>query len=266
MLSLTGLALLASGSTPGEGPYGVQLAAIVDHLLARQKPSGLLADGNTRMYEHGYGTLFLAEASMKRRDDRVAAALGKAVAVIEAAANKEGGWRYSTQPLDADVSVTACELNALLAAKAAGIAVKPDVIERGLTYVRRCKSADGGFSYMAGQAAFGGIGWPRSAAAVAVLIHGGARLADDDVINGIRYASDRSRWGIKTHYSYGMYYTSQWIGSAARDVDGAAAMRNELISAQRDDGSWDGEVSPTYATASALIALQASQQRLWMFR
>lgn len=265
--SLAGLAFLASESGPGEGPYGAKVSAIVDGLLARQQASGLLAAGDGGMYEHGYATLFLAEAYMKRRDDRVAGALRRAVAVIEGAANAEGGWRYSPRPLDADVSVTACELNALLAARAAGIAVRGEVIDRGLAYVRRCENADGGFSYMAGQAGFGGSGWPRSAAAVAVLIHGGAKLADEDVVKGIRFASDRSAWQVgKTHWEYAMYYTSQWIGSAARDVEGAGAAAQQVSREQRDDGSWKGDVSDAYATASALIVLQARGQRLWIFR
>jgi len=94
------------------------------------------------------------------------------------------------QPLDADISVTACQLNALLAAKAAGLEVNPNIVAKAIEYVRSCQNPDGGFSYMARQQGGGSSGWPRSAAAVAVLIHGDTRLVDDALVRGIRYASE----------------------------------------------------------------------------
>src|SRR5262249_6514262 len=150
--SLAGLAFLASGSTTANGPYAEQLWAIELHVLASQDASGLLTSMDQGpMYEHGYAMLFLAECQMKHPETRVRDALGKAVSLTETAINSEGGWRYRPEPLDADISVTACQLNALLATRAAGVDVNQKTIDRALAYVRKCQNPDGGFSYMAGQ-------------------------------------------------------------------------------------------------------------------
>ena len=272
--SFAGLAFLAGGSTSENGPYAGQLKAITMHLLASQEASGLItsqaAKAQGPMYEHGYATLFLAESQMKHPDAKVHDALVKAVALTENAVSPEGGWRYIPQSPDTDISVTACQLNALLAARTAGIEVDQKVIDRALAYVRKCQNDDGGFSYMAGQGGFGGSGWPRSSAAVAVLLHGGARVVDEDVVRGIRYSDkilvDPSKDLRHTHYFYGMFYASQWVMPAARDGSASEKMSAELLASQRPDGSWTGEVSDEYATANALIALLSRDRLLWICR
>jgi hypothetical protein len=269
--SFVGLAFLAAGSTSENGPYAARLKAIEKHVLASQDASGLLTSkSGPQMYEHGYAMLFLAESHMKHPEAGVREALVKAVALTEKAVNAEGGWRYMPKPLDADISVTACQLNALLAAKAAGIEVNQKVIDGALAFVRKCQNPDGGFAYMAGQGGFGGSGWPKSAAAVAVLLHGGARVVDEDVVRGIRYSDnmldDPSRRAKQGHYFYGTFYTSQWLSSAARDAKAAEKMAAEILGSQRADGSWTDSVSDEYATANALIVLLSSDRQLWIFR
>ena len=51
--------------------------------------------------------------------------------------NAEGGWRYLPGATDSDLSVTACQLVALRAARVAGIDVPDDTLRRGLGYVKR---------------------------------------------------------------------------------------------------------------------------------
>lgn len=267
--ALAGLALLASGGEPDKGEYGKPLRAAVDAVLASQQGSGLftVSDRFGPMYGHGYATLFLAEAYRKHPEDAVKKALEKSVELLRKSASAEGGWRYSATPRDADISVTACELNALLATRAAGIAVDGKLIDNATQYVRRCQNADGGFSYMAGQGA--GSGFPRSAAGVAVLLHGGARPAtDDDLRRGIEFVSrvmriSKSREG---HYFYGCYYASQWMAADPAAHEAWAALAREVLDAQQADGSWKGDFSAIYATASALLILEAPQKQLWIFR
>jgi hypothetical protein len=43
------------------------------------------------------------------------------------------------------------------------------------------------------------------------------------------------------------------------------AIREELLSRQREDGHWDGEVSDEYCTACALIVLQMPNRYLPVF-
>jgi hypothetical protein len=269
--AFVGLALLASGSTSENGTYAGQIRVIEKHVLESQDASGLLASkAGPQMYEHGYAVLFLAESHMKHPDAAIRTALVKAVELTEKAVNNEGGWRYSPRPLDADISVTACQLNALLAAKAAGIEVNQKVIDGAIAFVRKCQNPDGGFAYMAGQGGFGGSGWPKSAAAVAVLLHGGARVVDEDVVRGIRYSvgmlDDPTRRAKFGHYFYGTFYTSQWLSPAARDAKAAEKLAAEMLASQRADGSWTGDVGDEYATANALIVLLSRDRRLWMFK
>lgn len=270
MTAFAGLSFLASGSQPDRGEYAAQIKDALNYVLASQKESGLFASDNTQgpMYGHGYATVFVAEAYMKTPDPFLKPNLEKAVALIERTANKEGGWRYLPQPVDADISVTACELNALLAARAAGIKVDEKVIEHAIQYIHKCQNEDGGFSYMAGQGGVGGSGVPRSAAAVAVLIHGGAKPVDRDIQRGIAYLSKTmgGRGGNSdVHYYYGRYYASQWPDSAADDPKANEQMTAELLKARQPDGSWKGDFGLTYATANALIILQAPERKLWIF-
>ena len=270
--SLAGLALLASGSEPDKGDYGRQLRSAIEYVISSQKDSGLFGADEIGgpMYGHGYATLFLAESYMKNRDDRLQSALQKAVSLLEKTANRDGGWRYQPKPFDADISVTACELNALLAARAAGIEVDPRTIQAATEYVHKCQNQDGGFSYMSGQGGIAGSGFPRSAAAVAVLLHGGAKTSDPALARAIDYVSaffgpDQAARRTAGHYYYGVYYASQWLPAAGqKQRNDYNALVREVLDSRKGD-HWQGDFSEDYATASALIVLQASERRLWIF-
>ena len=270
--SLAGLAFLGSGSESDKGQYGSHIRAAIDFILASQSPeTGLISAARNQipMYGHGYATLFLAECWMKHHDDRVKEALDKAVGLIQKSVNNEGGWRYQTKPRDADVSVTACELNALLAARAAGIDVDRKVIDVAIAYVRKCQNQDGGFSYMAGQGGLNGSGLPRSAAAVAVLLHSGALAGDQDVRRGMDYVIARAPDRAKTegHYFYGCYYAGQWLHAGGDDARKAYdRLAGRLLADQENDGSWKGDFYDEYATANALVILQAPEAHLWIYR
>lgn len=264
--ALSGLAFLASGSEPGKGGYAKQLRGAVESVLASQRPSGLFTEGAAQgpMYGHGYATLFLAEVYRKHPDDAVKSALQRSVALLEKSVNKEGGWRYSPRPLDADISVTACELNALLATHAAGIAVDDKLIANAIQYVHHCQNPDGGFSYMAGQGI--GSGFPRSAAGVVVLLHSGVKPADDaDLKRATDYLTRMLGAPSTGHYFYGRYYLSQSLITDPAARERQDALTRELLDAQQPDGSWKDEFSSVYGTASALIILQAPQKHLWIF-
>src|SRR5690606_20364649 len=151
------------GSTPGRGPYGEEVAKAADYLLDHAADSGFIsvegAMSHGPMYEHGFSTLFLAEIhGMSPRDD-LRDKLARAVDLIVRTQNDEGGWRYQPRPMDADISVTVCEVMALRAARNAGIPVPNETIARSIDYVKRCQNPDGGFRYMLprGESAF-----PRS--------------------------------------------------------------------------------------------------------
>ena len=90
--------------------------------------------------------------------------LRRAIDLIIDAQNDQGGWRYTPASNEADISVTACQLMALRAARNTGLAVPKKTIDRGVEYVTRCQNSDGGFRYRLFEAAESKF--PRSAAAV----------------------------------------------------------------------------------------------------
>ncbi|HQY89755.1 MAG TPA: terpene cyclase/mutase family protein, partial [Tepidisphaeraceae bacterium] len=236
---------------------------------ASAQDSGLLCadDSYGVMYSHGFATLFLAEVYGMTGDESVKEKLQRAVALIHRAQNPDGGWRYSPMPIDADVSVTICQVMALRAARDAGIKVDKNVIERAIEYVKKCQNTDGGFDYMLTS---DGSAFPRSAAGVATLFYAGV-FEGKEIENGLKYV-DQFRPGgniqDNSHYFYGQYYAVQTMFLAGGKwwENWFPAIREELIAKQsRANGSWNGDVTDEYATAMSLIILQMPNRYLPVF-
>jgi len=271
--SLSALSLMSAGSLPGRGPYGLEVQRATDYIVRNAQRSGLLSADNAQgvMYSHGFATLFLAEVYGASESDEVREALARAVRLIQQSQNNEGGWRYMPVPADADISVTICQVMALRAARDAGIKIEKDTIEKAIQYVRRCQNADGGFSYQIG-GGMGGSGFERSAAGVATLYYAGI-FEGNDLKRGLDYVS-RFRPGQAApqsqsfgHYFYGQYYASQamFLAGGVYWRDWYPAVRRELLSRQKPDGRWSGEVCDEYCTAIALIVLQMPNRYLPVF-
>ena len=125
--SLAALALMGADSEQGRGPYRVRVEKALRYVMRNAQPAGFLSvpDKATHgpMYHHAFGVLFLAEAYVRSKRPEIREALEKAVRVIVDSQNDEGGWRYQPIRADADLSVTVCQLNALRAARKAGLDV-----------------------------------------------------------------------------------------------------------------------------------------------
>src|SRR5687768_14620825 len=67
--SLSGLALLQSGSAPDAGPRRGEVTQCLELVLSSAQETGLLAGDTTQgpMYGHGFGMLFLAEAHVRAK-------------------------------------------------------------------------------------------------------------------------------------------------------------------------------------------------------
>ncbi len=165
------------------------------------------------MYSHGFGTLFLAEAYGMTHRPEIREKLQKAVRLIIDTQNIEGGWRYQPVRRDADLSVTICQINALRAARNAGLFVPKETVDACIRYVKQSQNPDGGFRYMlqGGASAF-----PRSAAGVVALQSAG-EYDSKEVRDGVDYLRQYTR-EIKlgnrySHYFYGHYYAAQamWL-------------------------------------------------------
>ena len=270
---LSGMAFMSSGSTPGRGPMGENVARCVEFLLANTEESGfIVVPGSTShgpMYGHGFAALFLAECyGMSPRAD-VRAKLSKAVELIVETQNDEGGWRYQPQRRDADLSVTICQVMALRAARNAGLHVPRETIDRCVDYVKRSQNADGGFMYMiqGGQSQF-----PRSAAGVVALYSAGI-YEGPEIEKGLSYLMQfmprGGAYNRESHYFYGHYYAVQamWHAGAEHWAKWYPAIRDELIARQRkEDGAWMDSICPEYGTAMACIILQMPNNYLPIFQ
>lgn len=271
-VGITGLACLAfmaDGHLPGRGKYGANVQRGLDYILHNVHENGLIASGTSHgpMYGHGFATLFLGEIYGMTDDPRVREALIKAVRLIVASQNHEGGWRYQPLPMDADVSVTICQVMALRSARDSGLAVPRETITNAISYVRKCQNqGDGGFRYMLNS---GGSAFPRSAAGVASLYYAGV-YEDKALERGLDYLhkNGRADAGRGGHYFYGHYYASQamFLAGGKDWARWFPNIRSAMLTQQQDSGGWNSSYGTDYGSAMALLILQVPNRFLPIFQ
>jgi hypothetical protein len=280
--SLAALAFMAGGHLPGRGPFGRLVTHALEFVLAQADrrggygpghPSGFLHNPtglhqNGPMYGHGFGTLLLGElygmvsdTSLRKRLREV---LPKAVQIILEAQNREGGWRYTSQPRDADISVTICQIMALRSARNAGFFVPKARVDRCIAYVKACQNPDGSFVYQrhnSGGFWMNSPAFARTAAGVCALYSAGI-YQGREIDLGLNFLM-RNKPGtyprVDMHYFYGHYYAVQatWTAGGRYWNEWYPAIREELVHRQRlTDGSWMDMICPHYGTAMACIILQ----------
>ncbi len=270
--SLAALAFMGSGSTPGRGPYGAHIDRALVYVMDNTSPSGFISVANATthgpMYSHGFGCLFLAEAYGMTHRAEIREKLEKAVRLIVDTQNGEGGWRYQPVRNDADLSVTICQINALRAARNAGIFVPKETVEGCIRYVKQAQNPDGGFKYMLQG---GGSAFPRSAAGIVALQSAGL-YQTDEIEKGVEYLKNfmpEIKFGPRySHYFYGHYYAAQafWIRGGDDWNSWYEAIRDELLGKQSDQGYWSDSIGNEYGTAMALIILQVPNNFLPIFQ
>ncbi len=247
-------------------------------------------DGS-RMYGHGIVTLALTEllgmGVDKAQDALLRDRAQRGVNLILAAQRVKkhdprfiGGWRYSPDAGDADLSVTVWQLLALRSAKNAGLVVPKEAIDAAVGYLRR--------SYVSPRDPQGRIRDPKSAfgyvpgqppayamAAAGLLAMQVCGLQDAPEVQG---ATDWLRasppvWETSWFF-YGTYYYAQGMnkrgGDAARDS--RQQVEQLLLTHQQPDGSWagaDGSESGqgrVYCTALALLSLSVRHHFLPIYQ
>ena len=269
--ALAGRALLAVGCRPGQGPDGARLTKAIEYVL-RHEADGLLAEGKSApMYEHGFAVRFLAEAYDKVADGdlkgRLRVILTRAVAVIADGQNREGGWRYQPNSKDADVSVTCCELQALAAARAAGVDVPQATLDAGIQYVIACRKKNGRFQYMPNVPSDDAASYTYTAAALSALKAAGYHGDEEVLEQGVAFLRGFQSPGVSDALLYNaMLYEAH--DSAAPVVKAAvtdwnswyAAARDALLDRRNKEGVWgDPEGSSPILTALALLILHAAE-------
>jgi len=253
------MAFMLKGEFPGRGMYGARLDKAVTFLVRRgQEQGGYLGGKQQGMYEHGLATLALSEVWGESDKDEIKDVLKKAVEVTLRSQNREGGWRYSPQPTDADISVTVIQIVALASAKEAGIHVPDSVLTNAVIYVQKCQHPLGGFAYQPG----GVPGFARSAAGVMSLFMAGQRNTTA-AARGLDYLikAPDTKFSATQYYFYAHYYAMQALyqaGDDARYRDWYTQIRDQLLKRQRQDGAWpasDGGTTSAFSTGMACLIL-----------
>jgi hypothetical protein len=272
VVSLAGIAFMAGGNTPGRGQYGGQVNRCVSYVLQAEDESGFICDplytSHGPMYDHGFGTLLLAEVYGMSPDSQIREKLTQAVRLIVTTQNADGGWRYQPKAGEADISVTICQVMALRAARNAGIYVPSETIDRCVDYVKRSQNADGGFMYMLSG---GPSRFPRSAAGVVALYSAGI-YEGEEIRKGLDYLFQHQptseEFGRDSYAMYGHYYAVQamWQAGGENWQKWYPAVHDVLLKLQQDDGSWHDPIGPEYGTAMACIILQMPNNYLPIFQ
>lgn len=253
VVSLCTLAFLAHGEDPNHGPYAQKIRKSLNYLLKKQG-EGENGYIGPQMYDHGFATLALAECYGMVNDPRIAPALQKAVKLILDAQKKNPrkGWRYDPNTHHADTTVSGCQIVALLAARNAGIPVPDKAINKGLAYMKSCRSANGAYGYTSKG------GTRLTLTAIGSLCYSLAKKKDETgFAKSTSYLKKNIRAQDGTYPFYFRYYMSQALFQADEQLWETWNKDNiRLLSVtQLPDGSWAGNHGNAFSTAGALLSL-----------
>jgi squalene cyclase len=278
MTALAGMALLAEGSTTTQGKYSAHLRRTVDYLVSRSRPNGLIGDPTSDdryTYGHGYALLFLSqvlgeEEDLDRRETLVDV-LTKAVKFTGEAQTAAGGWGYVSAKdghgFD-EGSTTITQVQALRAARNAGIAVPKEVIEKAIGYIRACTLPDGGVQY---SSKGGGARPAITAAAIACLFNAGEY--DSDYVPKLLDFCNKNLANVSNqgfgHWHYAHYYFAQvrYRESGPTWEKYRDEVFTRLVNEAGPDGSWNqGYIGAVYTTAINLTILQLENANLPIYQ
>jgi hypothetical protein len=277
------MAFLSAGHVPGEGPYGETVVKGIKQVLSMQQANGLFAisgTGHQEMYHHGICTLMAAEAcGMCKGElaDELRARLAKAVSLIlkaQRTSGERGGWRYTIEGSDADLSVTGWQLLALRAAKNVGCDVPAERIEAAVDYVRKCYTGStGAFRYQPSSR----VTVPCTGTGVLCLELCGKNLHRcPESLRAGSFIVEAHRRGVYDYqyFYYGIYYCSQatfQLGDNYWESFRPLLLRL-LVPSQNPNGSWTGRgaegfsIGPNYCTALSVLALTVEYRFLPIYQ
>lgn len=287
--SLSVMAFLGAGYTPGCGPYGEVINKGIDFIMASQKSNGMLTGNSSHgpWYSHTIATLMLSEVSGMvdaERQKRLNKVLPKALRLILTAqqikkpAAYQGGWRYQPTSNDSDISCTGWALMSLRSARGNGAAVPKKAIDDAVKFVIRCRypsktarpKGGVGFGYKPG----GSPGLARTATAVLCLELCGKHHSKESLAGGDWILAHPAKsFGVSFFY-YGLYYSAQ----AMFQLGGkhweqyAPHMYEMMLKYQAKDGSWpqgssnESKAGTCYSTAMAVLAISVSYRQLPIYQ
>ena len=259
------LAFLASGEDPNYGRHAATIRRALRAILrAQDEKTGYLPGS---MYHHGFGMLALAEAygavdeSLLWEGEKAPRSIAQALELaIRLAAtsqknNRWGGWRYSPEATDADMSVTGAVLMGLLAARNAGMEVPDETINTALEYARRSTGKDGSVAYTGG---FGGMGGSMNLSAIATLVAAVSKTKDSDPYRAsLKRLTDNLDHHETSYPEYFRYYMAQALfqGDYEAWQKWNAGKVRELREIQHEDGSFG---NGAYGTGMSLLGWRST--------
>lgn len=283
MTSLGIMALASVGTVAGDNSArGRTLDRAIEYVLSdRNQNDGYFGqqDGS-RMYGHGITALMLTEVlgmgSSVDQNERIHNALDAAIKVIlksqsvEKASNLQGGWRYTPNSRDSDLSVSVWQVMALRSAKNDGLDVPVTAIDEAVQYLENSYTSpldnDGmprepvaGFTYTPGTRH---PTFTMTAAGLLAMQTCG-RYSSPLVLGASQWLLEHPPRNNDRFFFYGMYYYAQGMHQVGGDAaETADRMTSELLlRLQTNAGHWisgDGEernVGIVYATALAVLSL-----------
>ena len=295
MTALSVMALCAVGYLPSDpGPEGDALRKAIAFLLDEQRvdPTGYygIKDGG-RMYGHGIISLVLADLlgmGVNEEQDRlIRQRLDKAIQVILAAQERKqpgnphyGGWRYTPDAADSDLSVTIWQLLALRAAKNAGVDVPKKAIDAAVGYLKRSyqspRGGDGQPTNLKSACAYqpgGGPNFPMGSAGLLALQVCGEYDAPE-VRGAADWLKEQKLTPSGGFFFYGTYYYAQGMHQRGGEY-AETARRNVtavLLREQQPDGGWvaatdqERAAGRIYATTMAVLSLSVQYHFLPIYQ
>jgi hypothetical protein len=291
MTSLSLLALASLGHQPGDpSREGQAMRRGLDYVL---RPDGQEKDGyfgqkdGSRMYGHGITTLMLSEMLGMgldiEQDELIREKCRKGLQLIlrsqkvpKNEANR-GGWRYSPDTSESDMSVTVWQTMALRAAKNAGLDIPKEAIDDAVRYIKRCYQPEG---ERQGSVQMGGFGYQGKGRELSTTAEGLLALQvcgeyDSPEVLGASErlfksgVTDNEKWlfYLTYYYAQGMY---QRGGKYAEE--GRRVVADVLLPLQDRDGSWEGKGGEergggkVYATAMAVLSLAVKNHFLPIYQ
>ena len=274
-VGFTGLALMAFlGGKCVPQDYATNTKRAVEYLKSVYTPTTKLAAtpkdaalrggriGTGTMYDQGIATLALIEALIDTNDTSLEPIVQDALNLVIRTQNTEhkpetlrgpakpgsvpyGGWRYSPDSIDSDISITGWQVLALKAAVNAGFAVPDYALPTAANYVRSLQGKqDGSFRYESP----GPSGDSCGRAGMGAFILQLAGFPQDPAIPpALRFMQDNApRWNLESPGNgYPFYYW--YYGTRAMYVAGGDDWRiwkdwmcRFLVDHQNADGGWDG--------------------------
>ena len=291
--ALAGLAFLANGSTPAEGPYAAEVMRTLKYVLPRMGPDGYVGQGDpSGMYIHAIAVQFALgcvgmtgdpalEGELARWCERGIAVIEQAQAIRRNPAER-GGWRYTPTSNESDLSVTSWQLLALHAARQCGFDVREEGIADALAFIRSAylplEQGRAGYVYRPGISRE-----PEpSVTGVALCIRAILDRPDDaQTVATLGYLEAfPPSWGgdqYKQFYFLASFYLVQGMFQIGGETWEAhrAAVEEVLVTHQSGDGSWPSPpddapqnrlAGPAYPTALAVLMLSLDRQYLPVYQ